>query len=89
MNVDLTPELEQLIQKKIENGRYRSASDVIRIALLLLEEQEEIDDREWIEATRQKVDVAIAELDRGEGIDGELAIAQLQGKLDRSHHREV
>ncbi len=85
MNVDLTPELEQLIQQKIEGGRYRSPSDVIRVALLLLDEQEDINDREGIKATRQKVDVAIEELDCGEGIDGEKAIAQRQQLPDRDY----
>jgi antitoxin ParD1/3/4 len=40
MNVSLTPELESFISKKVESGRYSSASEVIREALRLLEEQE-------------------------------------------------
>lgn len=36
---------------------------------------------EWVKDTRQKVDVAIGEIERGEGLDGETVIAQLRQKL--------
>lgn len=42
MNITLTPELENLIQKKIESGDYNSASEVIRDALKLLKEQDQL-----------------------------------------------
>jgi antitoxin ParD1/3/4 len=38
MNIQLTPELEQLVQSKVQSGRYNSASEVIREALRLMEE---------------------------------------------------
>lgn len=37
MNVNLTPELEQLVQTKVISGRYNSASEVVREALRLME----------------------------------------------------
>ena len=39
-NVSLTPELEALVDSKVASGRYRSASEVVRAALRLLDEQE-------------------------------------------------
>jgi antitoxin ParD1/3/4 len=39
-NVSLTPELEALVDSKVASGRYRSASEVVRAALRLLEERE-------------------------------------------------
>lgn len=33
MNVSLTPELEKLVHRKLETGRYASVSEVIREAL--------------------------------------------------------
>jgi len=39
-NVSLTPELEAFIDGRIKTGRYRSASEVVRAALRLLEEDE-------------------------------------------------
>jgi antitoxin ParD1/3/4 len=42
MNVSLTPELETLINNKVKSGLYNSASEVVREALRLLEEQDRI-----------------------------------------------
>ena len=42
MNVALTPVLEKLIQKKVKSGAYNNASEVVREALRLLEEQDTI-----------------------------------------------
>jgi antitoxin ParD1/3/4 len=39
-NVSLTPELESFISEKINSGRYRSASEVVRAALRLLEQKD-------------------------------------------------
>jgi antitoxin ParD1/3/4 len=39
-NVSLTPELETLVDSKVASGRYRSASEVVRAALRLLDERE-------------------------------------------------
>ena len=45
MNVSLTPELEQYVSAKVESGRYNSASEVVREALRLLEEHEQVEAR--------------------------------------------
>ena len=42
MNVSLTPQLEELVKKKVDSGLYGSASEVIREALRLLEERDRI-----------------------------------------------
>jgi len=39
-NINLTPELDSFIAAKIENGRYESASEVVRAALRGLEREE-------------------------------------------------
>ena len=39
-NVSLTPEIEAFINDRITSGRFRSASEVVRAALRLLEEDE-------------------------------------------------
>jgi antitoxin ParD1/3/4 len=41
MNVSLTPELEQLVNKKVKTGMYQTASEVIREGLRLLKERDE------------------------------------------------
>lgn len=42
MNVSLTPQLEELVQKKVASGLYGSASEVVREALRLLEERDRV-----------------------------------------------
>ena len=42
MNVNLTPQLEELVRSKVESGLYSSASEVVREALRLMEEQDRI-----------------------------------------------
>lgn len=42
MNVSLTPELESMVSRKVEAGLYNSASEVVREALRLLEEQDQL-----------------------------------------------
>ncbi len=43
MNVSITPELERLVSDRIATGRYRTASEVVRAALRLLEKEEPFD----------------------------------------------
>jgi antitoxin ParD1/3/4 len=42
MNVSLTPALEKLVQQKVESGLYNNASEVIREALRMMKEGEEV-----------------------------------------------
>ncbi len=42
MNGSLTPEPETLINEKVKSGNYNSASEVVREALRLLKEQDEL-----------------------------------------------
>lgn len=42
MNVSLTPQLEELVHKKVDSGRYISASEVVREALRLLDAYESV-----------------------------------------------
>ena len=42
MNISITPELEELIAKKVRTGMYNSASEVVREGLRLLKEKDEL-----------------------------------------------
>jgi antitoxin ParD1/3/4 len=42
MNISLTPQLEELVKKKVDSGLYVSASEVMREALRLLEERDRL-----------------------------------------------
>jgi antitoxin ParD1/3/4 len=40
MNISLTPELEKFIADRVQSGMYNSASEVVREALRMLQEQQ-------------------------------------------------
>ena len=42
MNVNLTPQLEDLVRAKVSSGLYTSASEVVREALRLMQEQDRL-----------------------------------------------
>lgn len=42
MNVNLTPQLEEMVKRKVASGLYTSASEVVREALRLMEEQDRL-----------------------------------------------
>ncbi len=69
----ITPEHEQLIQTHLDTGRYSDAEEVLAIALQLLTRLD-AEHQAWIEDTRQKIAIGLAELDRGEGVDGPTAM---------------
>jgi len=65
MNVSLTPELEELINQKVSSGLYHSASEVIREALRLLKEQDELQ-KFRLEQLRKEVAIGIDQGNRGQ-----------------------
>ena len=67
MNISLTPELEAMVKSHVKTGRYNSSSEVVREALRTWEDEQKLKE------LRQKLSIGEAQLDRGEGIDGELA----------------
>jgi antitoxin ParD1/3/4 len=42
MNINLTPQLEEMIRQKVDSGMYNSASEVVRDALQLLDEKDRL-----------------------------------------------
>ncbi|MDP1984149.1 MAG: type II toxin-antitoxin system ParD family antitoxin [Sulfuritalea sp.] len=42
MNVNLTPHLEEMVRQKVSSGLYTSASEVVREALRLMDEQDHL-----------------------------------------------
>jgi antitoxin ParD1/3/4 len=82
MNVSLTPELERYINEKVEGGSYRSASEVVRESVRLMQRVEE-DRAARLAALRRDINEGIAQLDRGEGIDGEQVFAEILRSLER------
>jgi antitoxin ParD1/3/4 len=81
LNVSLTAELEALIAQRVESGRYLSASEVVREGLRLLEERDRLRD-EALAGVRRKIEEGLASLDRGERIDGEALLAELERRIE-------
>ncbi len=77
MNVSLTPELEHWVDEKVRTGRYASASEVIREALRLLEQQELARKRQLVQV-REKIDRALEQLEQGKALDLKDARARLR-----------
>jgi antitoxin ParD1/3/4 len=77
VNVSLTPELEKFIDDRVASGQYRSASEVVRESLRLLQEREQRREAKLV-ALRAAIDEGIASLDRGEGISGDEALVYLR-----------
>jgi antitoxin ParD1/3/4 len=67
MNISLTAELEEVIDRRVRSGRYGSASEVVRDALRLLEERDRLRDLRFLEL-RADVMAGVAQLDRGETV---------------------
>jgi len=84
VNISLTPELEKLIYEKVRSGLYNSASEVIREALRLLHERDQVRQQE-LEALRAKINRGLEQLDRGEGIPESVAVRRL--RANRQVHK--
>jgi antitoxin ParD1/3/4 len=85
MNVSLTPELEQLVHLKVQSGRYTSASEVIREALRLLEERDQVQALHKDEI-RKRIAEGMASLRAGKGTDGETFFDSLDAELNATEH---
>ena len=87
MNISLTEELEQAIERRVRSGRYGSASEVVRDALRLLEERDRFRDLRFLEL-RRDVAAGVSELDRGESVPLDTAKIKAAGrKLTRQRTR--
>jgi antitoxin ParD1/3/4 len=83
MNVSMTPELERFIADQVGSGSYRSASEVVRDAVRLL--QAKLEEREAkLDVLRKAVEVGLVELDGAEGISAEGVFKDLLERLNRS-----
>jgi antitoxin ParD1/3/4 len=79
MNLTLKPELTEFIQQEILIGKYASPDEAIEAALTLLKSKSATD--RLATELREKIDSAAAQLDNGEGLNGEDVLAGLRAKL--------
>ena len=76
MNVSLTPELEKFVDTKVDSGLYNNASEVVREALRLLKEHDEIRQK-W----REQIERGWLEAQSGRVVDGPRAMAEARKRL--------
>ncbi len=79
MDVSLTPELDRYVATKVSSGRYTSASEVVREALRLLEEQDNARTAQ-LTAFNRELGKRLARLDRGETVAPEAVFERLREK---------
>ena len=87
MYIQLQPEHEQFIQAQVASGRYTNPEEVVVKALKLLEEWEK-GYKEWEDENRKKLAVGLAQIERGEVLDGEIVMARLEEKLRKARESQ-
>jgi len=88
MNVSLTPELESFVQIKVKSGRYNSASEVIREALRVLEENEKARGVQLAEFNRE-LGRRLASLDAGRHAAPEAVRRHLRKKSEERRRKRT
>jgi len=88
MSITLTKTQEQFIQTKLRTGKYRSAEEVLEIALQLLDEYERAEN-EWLNSVRSKIDAAIAVSEQTPPIDGEPFITGILERFQQARETQT
>lgn len=79
MVVALPPELERLVQRQVESGKYETAIDALFAGMNLLDQQNEPElDSEQLTILRREVKLGMDAIDRGEFLDGPTAMEALR-----------
>jgi antitoxin ParD1/3/4 len=80
MNVNLTPHLEDMVKQKVASGLYTSASEVVREALRLMEDQDRMREAKLQQLRRDIHDG----LNSGQPISWNSEEIKRKGRLKRS-----
>lgn len=87
MKITLKPEQEKFIKAQLDSGKFANLEQVIEVAFHLLEKFSD-EYKDWIETTRDKIEVGIAELDEGKGNDGETVVGEILARFKQAHKDE-
>ena len=82
-NINLTGHLDRFVERQVSSGRYSNASEIVRVALRLLEQDE--DERQAkLKALRQAATKGFDEIDQGKGIvlKGKKAVKQFITEIE-------
>lgn len=79
MNLNLGEQWEDYVRRRVESGRYNSASELIRESLRLHEEKELLFQHQ-LKQLGANIDQGYESYLRGEGVDGEKAFEKIREK---------
>lgn len=82
MNVSLTQELENYVQKKVSTGFYTSVSEVIRESLRLMHQQENVQQKKMRELN-QAIEIGLLQLAQGRKILASASYDKLKSKIQQ------
>lgn len=80
MQIVLPPEVEALVQRQLNSGKYQNVIEVILAGIKLLEQQEDIYQGR-LQDLQQEARVGWEASQRGEVVDGSTAMAQIRANL--------
>ena len=80
MNVSVGKEFEEFVRLKVASGDYASVSEVVRDGLRMLKEKDMLFEAR-LQSLKDEIQIGIDQLDRGEGIDGPTAMAEIKERL--------
>jgi antitoxin ParD1/3/4 len=72
MAINVSREIEAEVEDRVRRGEYRSAEDLLRDALRLVDERARL---------RAAIEEGATEADRGDILDGEVVIAEIRQRI--------
>ena len=82
MNVELSQDLEEIVQNKIRSGIYHSTDDVLRQALRVLDERDQFLELQK-QTMRAQISQGLESLRKGDSYDTDEVFDEIEAELDR------
>lgn len=82
MSLNIPPEFERAVLERVRSGMYESTDDVLRACLLALDRAEE-ENTAKLEALQRDLQSGLDQLERGQVVSSEEAIARLYARIGR------
>jgi antitoxin ParD1/3/4 len=79
MEVTLAPDIQEMVQRQIDTGRYPTADDVLREAMRLLS-QRDAERRCRLEELRAEIAIGLADIERGDVADLDIEAIIAEGR---------
>lgn len=83
MNISLKPEYMQLVNAQLESGRFASVDEVICHALHLLDDEQDYDAL-WLDETKEKITIGLAQIENGQVLEVSSVIERLKQKVQNA-----